>query len=424
MSRPVLFVHVGLMKTGTTYLQGVLDANREALAGAGVNFVGSSWTRQVRAAQDLLQLDQHDPQIATLSAGAWDALMAEVREHRDATNVVSMEFLSFAGRRSVGRLTRALAGIDARVVVTVRDATATIPAQWQTSITSGSTLGWEQFQSGVQRAVRPWWAAAALADPAVREFRRTQDVRRVLDVWGKVVPADRLHVVTVPRGGREANLLWPRFAEVVGVDPALATEPARTANPSIGYASTELVRHLNLVLADIPPWDYNRTVKAPLASSILAARRPQERRPVLDPATAAVAGAWNTRSRDAIADSGARFVGDWDDLPVAAPSSAPVDTAPPSRAELLEAAATAWHGLVDLVDRRRRRVARIMGATPPASLAPQLPDWLERGRSEADLDGAVRDLSALVRTSVQLRREVLELREIADSDTTEADSAD
>ncbi|MBZ5739323.1 hypothetical protein [Nocardioides mangrovi] len=417
MSRPVLYLHVGLMKTGTTYLQGVMDGNRETLTAAGINFVGETWSRQVRAAQDLLHLDQHDPQIASLSAGAWDALLDDVRSRPDATNVVSMEFLSFARRRSSARLARDLAGIDTHVVLTVRDAAATIPAQWQTSITSGSTHSWADFQAGVQNAVRPWWPAYAVrGDSAVREFRRTQDVGRVLDVWRRAVPADHLHVITVPLDRRDPELLWRRFSEVIGVDPGAATEAPTDSNPSLGHPSSELVRRLNLVLADVKPWDYNRTIKTPLASSILAARRREERRPGLDEATATVAREWNRRTRDVIQGSGAHLVGDLDDLPVTSSASAAASAEPTPR-EVLDAGATAWHGLVDLVERRRRRVARIMGANRPEALAPREPGWLERGGSAVDLDGAIRDLSRLARTSIQLRREILELRESDDSDS-------
>ena len=415
VSRPVLYLHVGLMKTGTTYLQGVLDLNREALAAERVNFVGETWSRQVRAAQDLLHLDQHDPQIAALSAGAWDALLADVRSRPGIANVVSMEFLSFARRRSVAQLARDLAGIDTHVIITVRDTAATIPAQWQTSITSGSTHTWADFQDGVQHAVRPWWPAYAVRDSAVREFRRTQDVARVLEVWRRVVPADHLHVITVPLDRRDPELLWRRFSEVIGVDPGAATEPPTDSNPSLGHASSELVRRLNLVLADVKPWDYNRTVKVPLASSILAARRREEHRPGLDAATAAVAREWNGRTREVIERSGARVVGDLDDLPAAEPRTATTSGEPTPR-EVLDAGATAWHGLVELIERRRRRVARLMGANRPDPLAPRAPGWLERGGRDADLDGAVRDLSRLARTSIQLRRDILELREIDDSD--------
>ncbi len=399
------------MKTGTTYLQGVLAANRDALAGTGLHFAGSTWSRQVRAAQDLLGLDQHDPQIASLSAGAWDELVAEIHGRRDGATVVSMEFLSFARRQAISRVVRDLAGVEVHVVITVRDVTATIPAQWQTSVTSASTHPWSEFQAGVVRAGGLLWAAHALrGDTGVREFRRTQDVAHMLRTWGRLVPPERLHVVTVPLTRRDPDELWRRFAVAIGADPALATEPAQDSNPSLGHASTELVRRLNVALVDTLPWDYNRTVKVPLAAKVLAARRRQEGRPRLDASTAAFAARWNQTTREAVTAAGVHVVGTLDDLPAEAhPPTAAAGDADPAPADVLGAARDAWAGLVPLVDRRRRRVARLTGRPRPERWEAPVPAWLDGPGGSSDLDRAVDDLTRLVRDLMRLRREALGL---------------
>ena len=43
--RPVLWLHVGPMKTGTTYLQQLLFADRDALGRAGLHLPGEEWSR-------------------------------------------------------------------------------------------------------------------------------------------------------------------------------------------------------------------------------------------------------------------------------------------------------------------------------------------------------------------------------------------
>jgi len=414
VSRPVALVHVGLMKTGTTYLQQLAIANREVLADQGVHFAGATWSRQVRAAQDLLDLDQHDPQVQALSAGAWDELVAEIRGRREGATLVSMEFLSFARRRALARVARDLHDVEVHVIVTVRDMTATIPAQWQTSVTSRRTHTWSEFQRGVQHSDGPLWAARALlGDTGVREFRRTQDVGRVLRVWGRLAPPERLTVVTVPLRRTEPDLLWRRFAEALGVDPAVPVEAPDETNPSLGFASAELVRRLNVALEGVLPWDYNRTVKAPLASRMLSARRGEERRPRLDGATAAFARDWNRRSRAAVAASGARVVGTLADLPVDPPAPDAAEPGELAPAELLAAARDAWRGLNNLVERRRRRVSKLLGAERPTPLGTEEPGWFD-GDSAGDVDRAVTDLAGLTRTAIQLRRDVQELSESRD----------
>ena len=52
MSGRVL-LHVGLPKSGTSYLQKLLSANRERLRGHGVLFPGADWSDQVVAVRDV-----------------------------------------------------------------------------------------------------------------------------------------------------------------------------------------------------------------------------------------------------------------------------------------------------------------------------------------------------------------------------------
>jgi hypothetical protein len=137
---------------------------------------------------------------------------------------------------------------------------------------------------------------------------------------------------------------------------------------------------------------------------------------VPDPATAEFAAAWNARCVEAIGRSGARVMGDVADLPVVPPLLPATGSVPPPD-ELLAAAQDAWSGLVALVERRRARVANILGARRPAQLFLDEPGWLSPGaRSAFEVDRAVLDLAELSRTAIQLRREVLELRE-SDDDT-------
>src|SRR3954470_17187743 len=96
--RPVVFLHIGPMKTGTTYLQAVMIANKRQLADAGVLFPGDSWARQIRAAQDVLVLQRREPVVRQKAPGSWRRLVAEMRAH-EGTSVISMEFLGFARPR-------------------------------------------------------------------------------------------------------------------------------------------------------------------------------------------------------------------------------------------------------------------------------------------------------------------------------------
>ena len=47
-------LHIGSMKSGTSFIQNVLGNNREALAQHGISFAGERWRDQVSAVQDLI----------------------------------------------------------------------------------------------------------------------------------------------------------------------------------------------------------------------------------------------------------------------------------------------------------------------------------------------------------------------------------
>src|SRR5688572_23545665 len=107
-TRPVVFLHIGATKTGTTYLQNLIVANKEHLAAAGYFFPGDTWVRQVRAVQDVIDGTRGDPRVATEAQGAWAALAREVLDHTGTASIISMEFLSFADARRAKRAVTSL----------------------------------------------------------------------------------------------------------------------------------------------------------------------------------------------------------------------------------------------------------------------------------------------------------------------------
>lgn len=344
-------LHVGAMKTGTTYLQQLIADNRGLLRDEGFAVP----RRQAVALRSLLAAG------GGARAGEHaERLVQQVRESADDTTVlVSWEFLSFADRDSGRRLLTSLGTDDVRVVLTVRDAARTLPAQWQTTTRNGGTLTWPRFTRGVGT-----WLDTGRATRPSRLFERTQGVARMLDVWTGLVGPERVHVVTVPVTGRDPSVLWRRFAEAVGADPALPVDHEVRRNPSLGYPSAELLRRVNEELG-ASGWprgasDVIRSVVAPDLE-----QRAQEERPiVLDPRGREVAAAWNARVREAIVTTGVAVTGDLADLPDE-PPAVTRRLEPPSDTELLAAAATARSGLEEL----GARTSYSRGGPPSAAVA-------------------------------------------------------
>lgn len=352
-------LHIGAMKTGTTFLQQLMADHREALAEQGFQV-----PRDQAAGLRSILAGAHEPGGSGRRARVSQRLLRTVQEYGDRTALVSWEFLSFLDRDAARRLLDTL-DVEAEVVLTVRDAARTMPAQWQTRCRNGTTIPWPRFAASIGA-----WLEDGRPSHAARVFERTQGIHRMLDVWTDAVGADRLRVVTVPRATTDRLLLWRRFAEAAGVDPSVPVHAGVRHNPSLGYPSCELLRRINEELGPDVPDDCGRLIRAVVAPD-LEARAATEARVRPDGAALEVAAAWNGRTVEAIRDAGVVVIGDLDDdLPTEVPPDAePVR--PPTDEELLDAAGTVRASLADL------------GTTAS-------------GEGPADVGTAVRELAALI----------------------------
>ena len=75
---PRIYLHIGAMKTGTTFLQGLMSANQEALGRAGYLFPGEKWAEQSLAVRDVM-FDSEDPRLRALVDGQWDKMLDAIR---------------------------------------------------------------------------------------------------------------------------------------------------------------------------------------------------------------------------------------------------------------------------------------------------------------------------------------------------------
>jgi hypothetical protein len=236
-----VYVHVGLPKTGTTYIQSALWQSRDRLASAGCLVPGPGRQSMWHAASDFLGRRPRGA-VAPQIEGAWDELVAAVREWEGDRAILSHELLGTASRRQAQRLVRSLAPSDVHVVVTVRDLPSMLPSVWQQEVRKGRTWTWREFLA----AVRDPESGPPTAGVA---FWLRFDVERVVRLWSAVVPPARVHVVLVPPRGAPAEALIERFARATGVDGRVLATAEPNANASIGVVETEALRRLNVALA-------------------------------------------------------------------------------------------------------------------------------------------------------------------------------
>ncbi len=367
---PTIFLHIGPMKTGTTYLQRLMADHQEALRSQGLLFPAR--IEQSRGVRDVMGLHLEDDTSGEFD-GAWASLRDKMFAYQGRASLVSHEFLSFAHKPRAKAIISSLHPATVNVVLTVRDASRVLPSAWATATRNRSTASWQEY------------VAALLAGPDAagdqwRKSMRAVDVPRMLKTWRRLVASDRLHVVIVPPPGAPPHLLWERFAKVLAVDPNRFDGAIGRLGESYGYYSADLMRRINTHLLHLPKPVYHR-VRKHLLDEVLDKRVGEPKVPITR-AVAEFAERWNAVTVEAIRNCDARVYGDVAELERAGGDTVEVAELP-SAQELLPVAADAMSGLL-----RRRGMP---GVTP------------ERWSGEADpVAAAVRDVAAALSMSEDL----------------------
>jgi hypothetical protein len=307
-SRPAakrVFVHIGVPKSGTSFLQAALRANADRLRAQGVFFPTTQHKGLFHAA---LELTGNHPGWGVPDRrvkGSWSGLCTQAREF-DGSSVFSNELFSNVPAADVPRALAQLEGLEVHVVVTARDLARQLPAEWQEGVKHGRVVRFEEF---LRRMLDP-----TRSHTHAQKFWRHQDLADLLERWGATLPPERVHVVTCPPTGAPRELLWERFCGVVGIDAAATALPEAGANTSLGVTAVDVLRRVNQEQKRLGPGPtlLRRTTKHSLVNGALRGdgsprvSLPDEVLPDL----AAVTDGWVERIKAA----GYDVVGDLDEL--------------------------------------------------------------------------------------------------------------
>jgi hypothetical protein len=241
MAPRTVYLHIGLHKTGTTYLQNVFRANRNELHDQNVYFPGAKGEPvQAFAVWDLMGRQPRGVSDRRV-AGTWQRLVEHVNASTMPTALISEERLSLATLKQASAAVSAFAASEVHVIVTARDLGRVAVSAWQEEIKNARTWTWQQFAEAISDPDR------AATNPA-RGFWLRQDLAAICATWETAVPAAQLHVVTVPRSGSSSDELLRRFASVVGFDAKELARQPRWNNETVGVAATEVIRRVNVRL--------------------------------------------------------------------------------------------------------------------------------------------------------------------------------
>jgi hypothetical protein len=224
-------VHIGLPKTGTSYLQAIAWPGRSQLRAAGVLLPGARKSDHLFASMVV----RDDPGVARRGAGAseaWDRILADVAAF-EGDALISHEFFCAASAEQAQRMVAQLAPAEVHLIITTRDPLGLLTSSWQESLKNKATTPLSDYgrtESDDPRDVWDW---------------RSLDLGLVLDRWSGSVPQDRLHLIAPSPAGAPREELWERFCGVLGIAPDTCDTTRGFANASMGVAEAETLRRIN-----------------------------------------------------------------------------------------------------------------------------------------------------------------------------------
>lgn len=374
MARRV-FLHVGLPKTGTTYLQTRMWEQRDRLREQDFSYPGAMRMDHYRAWQDL-----HRGLGSRKDSGSWDRLVDQARRCPGDV-LISHEFFSMATPEEARTAVAALAPADVRVVLTLRAYHLQFPAVWQEALKMGSTRSFDDFMERIvagdrgKSGLRGAWSW------------KSQDIPAVLGSWGSAVGPDQITVVTVPPPGSPRHLLWDRWCEALDLDASRLDREASFANESLGAAQAALMLRVTPRLRGKLKkrgTERHRWLRQYFGHEVLGRQRGA--RFVPRPAQLAALRGRSEEAVEAIRRGGTRVVGDLDDLlpPETLSGAHPDDV---TDAEIVETAARSIERMIRDVrrlnrqrDRLRRKVRRLQRRRGPVGLARRVRNRVRRAR--------------------------------------------
>ena len=219
MAPKTVHLHIGAPKTGTTYVQNVLWANKDVLEQAGVLVPGHHRYARVHAVREVLEWD---PAGGDPKPNRWRRLAREIKRWGGDSAVLSQEFLCRMTDAQTHAVVDSFPNSSVHAVLTVRDISRLVSAQWQTAMRSRHVWSYTDYAAAVA-GVSDDPSASAMHD----HFWIRHNYRVILQRWIAEVGLANVTLVTVPQSGADPEELWRRFCQACEID-ASTTGAAET----------------------------------------------------------------------------------------------------------------------------------------------------------------------------------------------------
>jgi hypothetical protein len=229
-----VYLHIGLPKTATTYLQRILWNHQEQMRSEGLLLPGDARREHLWASR-IVRHEGIDNGLSESQRGAWDRLLVEMADWPGRA-LVSHEFFAAASADQARRVVEQLAPAEVHVVVTAREPLGLFAASWQEALKNRETTPMADYgrdESDDPRDIWNW---------------RTLDLRLVLERWapaGGPVPPEHVHVLPLPGRDAPREQIWYHFAGVLGLDAHAYDLSGAFPNESMGVVEAETLRRVN-----------------------------------------------------------------------------------------------------------------------------------------------------------------------------------
>ncbi len=365
-----VYLHIGLPKTATTYLQRILWQHQDQMRGEGLLLPGAARREHLWASR-IVRDEWVDTDGSEARRTAWDRMLLEMADWPGRA-LVSHEFFAAASAEQAQRVVEQLAPAEVHVVVTAREPLGLFAASWQEALKNRETTPMADYgrdESDDPRAIWNW---------------RTLDLRLVLQrgapAGGPVAP-EHVHVIPLPGKDAPREQIWHHFAGLLGLDAAAYDASGAFANESMGVVEAETLRRVNEHLGDFTKAiDKGTYIRTFLGDERLVPRGGERYWPGQDQIDDC-----RRRGRDAVAfvrEQGYDVVGELDSLLV--PDQLPERRRPESVTDAevaqvaVELVATMLGDVRDLRHERRRLQAELDVPAGPAPLLVRLRDRMHR----------------------------------------------
>src|SRR5690554_5958061 len=141
-----LVLHIGQMKSGTTYIQNILSSSRKTLFDNGWIYPGQKVNHQHETygicGSDIFWVNKKTEEK---NKKIGNNLIEEIRNNKDDKNIIiSSEALSSLSEKGIRRFVEKFGQPD-EIILTVRSLFRVLPSAWQQSLKGGHDRSLEDF---------------------------------------------------------------------------------------------------------------------------------------------------------------------------------------------------------------------------------------------------------------------------------------